>query len=788
MSPPERAGHEASAPRHSSLLGDLRLGTGLALRGGRESLLRTLFTAVGVGAATATLLLAASLPTILEHADERSAARMDYEVAEHPPPEAGDDTLIFRIADTDYRSAPIFGRIIHAEGPDAPLPPGVDTLPTHDEIVVSPALAALLDDPEHEVLQRRYDHTVIGQIDPEGLDGPHELAFYLGDERLTLNTAGNRITHYGGTPEGGVDDPVLLLLGVVGTVVMLTPVVVFLGAAVRFGGEQRNRRLAALRLMGADRRATRQVAAGEALPGIALGLSLGAGLYFAGRPIVETVPLSSGVYGADVMPHPVLGPLVFVAVPLLALWVVFTSMRGVVIEPLGTVRRSERRNPRLWWRLILCVLGVALIIGALRTHQGGGLWVVLVAIGLLTTLVGMTAVLPWLIDRLFGRASGGFLSLQLAFRRLGSADGGPARAIGGIVVTVAGAIALQSLFAGAEAKTTVEHADTVEEVYEQQEFGAAGYNLQAELRLGSPDDDAVRALGEVAGVEAVVAFTDIHAPGFTAEDTMLSVRVADCATLIRMADLPSCSPGDVFTGMPDLAQGAALMFGGSEDAPPVPWEMPTPIPFEGSLVEHPSWASMAPSAEDVVLATPEAGAPIEEAEAGGRIWLRVDPSAPGIQEELRATVAGLDPTYRMLFPMNIEYSSALLGIRNILIGGALASLAMITAGMVVGAVEQIRERKRVHAVLTAFGTRRRTLVASVLWQTALPMLLGISLATATGLGLGALLLDLVHLPVTFDPVDVLIIAGGGIGMVLLTTLATLPALMRSMRPEGLRWE
>lgn len=786
MSPRERTGRKVLAPRRSSLLGDLRLGAGLALRGGRESLLRTLLSALGVGVATATLLLAASLPTILEHRDERSAARMDYEVAEYPPPEAGNDTLVFRIADTDYRGDPIFGRIVRAEGPDAPLPPGVDALPAHDEVVVSPALAALLNDPEHEVLQRRYDHTIIGRIGPEGLEGPHELAFYLGNEELTLNTAGNRITGYGGDTNGGADDPVILLLGIVGTVVMLTPVVVFLRAAVRFGGEQRDRRLAALRLMGADRRAIRRVAAGETLPGIALGLLLGAGFHHAGRPLVEMVPLSTGVYGADVVPHPVLGPLVFVAVPLLALWVVITSLRGVVIEPLGTVRRAERRNPRLWWRLTLFALGIGLIVGALRTPLGKGLWVVLVAVGLLTTLFGVTAVLPWLVDRLFGRSSQGPLSLQLALRRLGASDGGPARAISGIVVTVAGAIALQSLFTGVETATTVEHADTLEEAYEQQAFGEAGYNLEAELRLGASGGDPTRRLEEVPGVEAALAF--IGTPGLTDDGTMLSVRVADCPTLMRLADLPSCSPGDVFSAVPELEQGANLVLGGGEHRSPVVWEVPAPIPFEGTLVEHPSRSSIDHSAENVVLATPEAAVPTEDAEAGERLWLRVDPSVPGVQEELRATVAGLDPTYRMSFPMTIEYDPALDGTRTMLIGGALACLAMITAGLLVGAVEQIRERKRVHAVLTAFGTRRRTLVASVLWQSALPVLVGVVLATAAGLGLGAMLLDLVHLPVSFDPLDVLFIAGAGIGMVLLTTLAALPALLRSMRPEGLRWE
>ncbi|MFV2196733.1 FtsX-like permease family protein [Nocardiopsis sp. LOL_012] len=100
----------------------------------------------------------------------------------------------------------------------------------------------------------------------------------------------------------------------------------------------------------------------------------------------------------------------------------------------------------------------------------------------------------------------------------------------------------------------------------------------------------------------------------------------------------------------------------------------------------------------------------------------------------------------------------------------------------------MRERKRVHAVLTAFGTRRRTMAGSLLWQTALPLLLGMAVATAAGLALGALLMRLAFVPVSFDGVWVLALAGSGAAVVLAATLLALPAMLRTMRPEGLRTE
>ncbi|MEU3307666.1 FtsX-like permease family protein [Nocardiopsis sp. NPDC006832] len=768
-----------------SLIKDLWLGARLSLRGGGEVVLRTVLTAIGVGVATAALLLAAALPTVMAHLNERHADRFDYQVAEYPAPPAGEDTLLFSLADTDYEGNPIHGRIVRAEGSDPPLPPGVDEIPGPGEIVLSPAMAELLDDPENEVLQRRFDHTVVGEIGPEGLMGPHELAFYLGDGELTLDTAGNRITGYGGEPSPGGHEPIIMLLGAVGVVVMLTPVVVFLGAAVRFGGEQRDRRLSALRLMGADRGTTRRIAAGETLPGVALGLALGVGFFLAGRPIVESVPISSGLYTADVTPHPALGPLVFVAVPILALWVVLGSLRGVVVDPLGAVRRAERPRPRLWWRLLLFVLGISLIVLSMRLSPSGGQWVPMVSVGLLAALFGTTAVLPWLVDRFFGRASGGPLSLQLALRRLGAAGGGPTRAVNGIVVTVAGAIALQSLFANAWDDSTVELAETIEEVYAAQEFGASGFQLQTDLRSVPVGSDPTGAVAEVRGVEEVLAYSGVN--GVTDDGSEVRVLVAECPSLRLMADLPECSPGDAFSGVPGLEPGGTLMVGGGDEVNAAPWTVPEFTEFDGPLVEHP-WYGSGHTAKDAVLATPEAATLPEGIAVPGSLWMRVDPSASGMEEELKAAVAALDPTARVQVPFASATLPTMVRMRDALTAGALAALTVIAAGLVVGTVEQIRERRRVHAVLTAFGARRRTLVASVLWQTVLPVLLGIALATVVGMALGALIQRLVGLPVAFVPTEILTIIGAGAGVAVLTTLLALPSLLRTMRPEGLRWE
>jgi FtsH-binding integral membrane protein len=76
----------------------------------------------------------------------------------------------------------------------------------------------------------------------------------------------------------------------------------------------------------------------------------------------------------------------------------------------------------------------------------------------------------------------------------------------------------------------------------------------------------------------------------------------------------------------------------------------------------------------------------------------------------------------------------------------------------------------------------------MLWQTALPIALGLVLAMAVGLTLGAVLLRLTATPVTVDWPSVLSMTGVGAAVVLVVSLLGLPPLLRLMRPEGLRTE
>lgn len=429
---------------------DLTMGMKFAVGGGREGWTRTLLTAVGVGLGVALLLFTTAIPSALAARDAREDNRNDFGAIMID--KAAGNTMLLGVADTVYKGADVRGRLVRAEGPDAPLPPGTDALPGDGEMLVSPALHKLLTSDKGALLRERLPYRITGTLGDAGLTGPNELAYYAGDGHLTLDETGvvRRITSFAHLPPREAMDPVLRLLVVIIFVVLLMPVGVFIAAAVRFGSDSRDRRLAALRLVGTDSRMTRRIAAGEALAGSLLGVLFGAGFFLIGRAFVGDIDVAGiNLFPADLDPSAGLAVLVVLAVPAAAVAVTLLALRGVVIEPLGVVRTSVPRRRRVWWRVLPPVAGLALLVPMLGKGRDSGRFnSTLVIGGSVLLLIGVTALLPWLIEAVVNRLGGGSTAWQLAVRRLQMTSGTAARLVNGIAVAVAGAIALQMLFAG----------------------------------------------------------------------------------------------------------------------------------------------------------------------------------------------------------------------------------------------------------------------------------------------------------------------------------------------------
>ncbi|MFF6905995.1 FtsX-like permease family protein [Streptomyces sp. NPDC012389] len=792
-SPAAKQDRPKPPPRGAATLRDLGLGIRFAAAGGREGWIRTLLTAVGVGLGVALLLLASSVPHML---DERSAR--DQARKEAPASGASDgraaksDSSVVRInTTTEYHDRTVEGYLMRADGATPVLPPGVERFPAADEMVVSPALKELLADPGNELLRERLPYGITGTIGDAGLRSPNELLYYAGSETLTPAAGGHRIAGYGDPREADPLPPLLVVLTVMVCVVLLVPVAIFIATAVRFGGDRRDRRLAALRLVGADIRTTRRIAAGEALFGAVLGLLIGMVFFLVGRRFAGAVEIwDVSAFPADLVPDPLLAALITVAVPLTAVLVTLVAMRSVVIEPLGVVRRGRDRGRRLWWRLLVPVAGLAVLgsTGRISAYEYAPLNPYFIATGAVLVLVGLALLLPWLVEACVNRLRGGPVPWQLATRRLQLSSGAAARAVSGVTVAVAGAVALQMLFASMNADFNR---------MTGQDPTRAQFAAYSENVTGEAATSAIEQFRATKGVEVVIGSVEAYAskPGVYAEDDIpptTSLTVGTCATLRELARIGACRDGDTFVVHPEndkdmsawvdrTARKGEVVEVGSGTGKPLRWTLPADSPTVTGRTDPmgtPHWGIMATTG--AVDAGKLPGATITA-------QIRVDRSLPDVAEYVRNTAARIDPGMRFATLDSVERDRQYASIQTGLQVGASVVLLLIAASMLVSQLEQLRERRRLLSVLVAFGTRRTTLGWSVLWQTAVPVVLGLAVAVAGGLGLGAVLAWMVGTSVS-DWWLFLPLTGAGAGLILLVTALSMPSLWRLMRPDGLRTE
>jgi len=761
--------------RRSSRLTELVLGIRMSVSGGRSGWARLALIATGIGVGVAMLLLVASLPTVLDTRATRDAARVPGTAVA----ERGDDTLLVKRVYSEVGTEIVVGYLLQPEGTRVPLPPGVDRSLAPGEAALSPALLRLVEAPGGEVLEGRWGERIVGTIAPDGLVGPQELWFYLGSDQLTEATA-TRVDGFGrGTPGGsGVADPVTLLMALVGLTGLLVPVAGFISTAVRFGGEARDRRLAAVRLVGADAATTRRIAAGETLVGALGGLVVGAVLFAVVRAVVPPlIPPSLSFHGADLRPAPVLAVLVALLVPVASVLVTRSALRHVVVEPLGVVRLSTVVRRRLWWRVALPVGGLALMVVPLVT-DGRGAYVgdaqQLVLPGMALLLVGVALLLPWFVDVTVRRLRPGSVAWDLAVRRLQLESGTAVRAVSAVVVSVASLIAVHGML-GSDTGMP----------------GLDGERFEAQVlddRPGSDGSHWEAALAGTPGVRDVETEVRMRVQP-VADGEEVPLTIGSCARFTATTGVSGCAEGDVMVVVPPGADAPAA---GTEYVLGEPgsgastWSLPataaTVEPTVADLAGAPAFLFATPEALDGAVVVPSG------ALYNASVTIGLDRDVPDAAEHVRTAVATIDPT-AMVMINDPEATSPMIGaIRQGLLLGTLALLAVVGASLLVNVAEQLRERRRPLAVLAAFGARRRTLGVSVLYQVSIPVTIGLTLAVVVGAGASTLLQAGSGMPVNVDWAGIGFTAGGAAAVVLLATAAILPLLGRMTRPAGLQGE
>ncbi|CCH35364.1 FtsX-like permease family protein [Actinosynnema sp. NPDC047251] len=769
-------------------LSDLALGVRLALGGGRTSWVRLALTGLGIGFGVAVLLAASSVPSMLSGRAERAAASKGVVAGDTKPTS---DVLYVAEWMSSYRGESIVGDFVLPSGPAAPVPPGLTELPGDGEIAVSPALARLLDSPEGELLRERFPQHRVGLITQQGLNSPEDLMFVAGDATVKRDDKA-AVVSYGGEREERTLDPVLSLLIMVGVVALLFPVLVFVGISTRLAGSERDRRLAALRLVGAGARRVRRIAAGEALLGAVTGLVVGGVLFLTARQFVEHISLLGiTVFVSDLTPTPLLTVLILVLVPVLAVVTSLISMRRTVIEPLGVVRRSKPVHRVMWWRTLPVFIGTAALwsqSGLLGGSESQASEPIVVG-GILVLLLSIPLLLPWVVERAVRKVRGGAPSWQLAIRRLQMDSGTAARVVGGVSVVLAGAIAVQSVLASAEAKIVdrpVDTADRSRVVVSLIDWSEENVEQTVGLLRRAVDPSRVNTL-----LGFQFEFDPTNQYGAT---------VGSCQALKTQADLGDCQDGDVFyvTGPAELGADEA-----AEQAKLRPGTTVTVTKgYDDTKVVGPQWTI--PQYEVVkqperpgaytnrgLLLTPAAMRGLDIGFSYGTIMVDVDRGDPDLVDRVGNAISPM--TWRAYFfyfgqtdpGKQIEQFQS---IRQGLLAGSLITLLLAGASLLILALEQVRERRRPLAVLAASGVPRGALSRSLLWQNAVPLVLALLVAVAIGSGLAVLLLRIIEQPIVIDWSGVAILSTTSALLVVVVTALTLPSMRRATGALGLRSE
>ncbi|MBX6748745.1 MAG: ABC transporter permease [Micromonosporaceae bacterium] len=293
----------------------------------------------------------------------------------------------------------------------------------------------------------------------------------------------------------------------------------------------------------------------------------------------------------------------------------------------------------------------------------------------------------------------------------------------GIAVAVAGAIGVQTVLASTLAT-------------DQADRGRDPHRADV-MVFHQPDTwDEMNALDDslrtAPGVTTVHTTLYLWATEVATGTQTFTLTVAPCATLQEIAVIEPCVDRDVFivpdplNPSPTPGDRLALETHGGEEPPE--WTLPATI--RTVPAKDPRLGSM--SAQ--LLATPSALAPMAFVPAGyalSFVWL--DPAQADAIEHVRTTVWRTSPTNPAAFSGAKAEQMVTAG--RALLPGAAVMMVIIGASLLITQLDQLRERRRVLAGLIAFGTRRRTLAWSVLWQAVIPVGLGLLLAVGAGLTL-----------------------------------------------------
>ncbi len=350
---------------------------------------------------------------------------------------------------------------LRASDASSPQLPDMPT-PKEGEYYISSGLRKAMQDHTEYRIGERFGDTQIGII-PESLSAsPDALEVIKGMSEQ--EASGQRVVNvYKFSNNAESVSRYSGLVGIIlvfGASILLFPIVLFISIATQLGSAQREKRYAALRLVGATRQQVSEIIAVESLGAAIVGVVIGSAAYLAALPLMSQFEFGGmRFWQSDLTVPPIYYGLAVIITLLFCLIANWWGMSHVQVSPLGVARSGKVNKRPGALRLILLIPGLTTFIllslpsgmNWLRYNANGdnaSLVLLLLIAGVLSMMFGLVLAGPWLTNsfaKFAARHTRKAITL-LATKRIATQSSRIFRSVSGVVL---------ALFAGSFYLTSV---------------------------------------------------------------------------------------------------------------------------------------------------------------------------------------------------------------------------------------------------------------------------------------------------------------------------------------------
>lgn len=204
-------------------------------------------------------------------------------------------------------------------------------------------------------------------------------------------------------------DPISIITFGVGGAILLFPIVIFVSVATQLGAAQREKRYAALRLIGATKQQVARVLILESLLASVVGVLIGLGVFWLLQTPLQQFKMDGMRFNPSDLALTGTQFALIIGLTLgLTVFVNWRRMRRAQISPLGVSRSIEKVKKLRGWRALVPALGIAIFawlsskpgLDWLTANKESAMPILLLMAALLLVMFGLILAGGWLTNKL----------------------------------------------------------------------------------------------------------------------------------------------------------------------------------------------------------------------------------------------------------------------------------------------------------------------------------------------------------------------------------------------------